>query len=169
MSNKSEIALIAESVLANCRILELLIAKLPDAVKVEVAKEVAKVNPTPVPVEVQAPAPIPAAPVPAAPAPVVTAPVMESPSEVPAPIPAPPPVVTPAAPAVTPPSTNDCPITDHKSLIAYMMNKYRECGPVHGQQLQAIMEQTTGCKNINDIKPEMYGALYAGIEAFKVA
>lgn len=99
-----------------------------------------------------APAPV-AAPVPA-PAPVVAAPVMPPPPTFSAP-----PVAAPAAPAAAP-------FTDQKSLITYVMGAYSALGPQKGAQIQTVLT-SLGCTNINDVKPEQYAALFAGVEALK--
>jgi hypothetical protein len=102
-----------------------------------------------------APAPV-AAPVPtpvAAPAP-VAAPVMPPPPTFSAP-----PVAAPAAPAAAP-------FTDQKSLITYVMGAYSALGPQKGAQIQTVLT-SLGCTNINDVKPEQYAALFAGVEALK--
>ncbi len=98
-----------------------------------------------------APAPV-AAPVPA-PAP-VAAPVMPPPPTFSAP-----PVAAPAAPAAAP-------FTDQKSLITYVMGAYSALGPQKGAQIQGVLT-SLGCTNINDVKPEQYAALFAGVEALK--
>ena len=106
-----------------------------------------------------APAPV-AAPVPA-PAPVVTAPVAA-----PTPVMPPPPTFSavPAAPA----APAAAPFTDQKSLITYVMGAYSALGPQKGAQIQNVLT-SLGCTNINDVKPEQYAALFAGVEALKAA
>lgn len=102
-----------------------------------------------------APAPVVAAPV-AAPAPVVAAPV--------AAMPAPPAFV---APVVTPaPVAAGAPFTDGKGLIDYVMASYKALGPQKGANIQGVLTGM-GYQNINDVKPEHYAALYAGVEALK--
>ena len=155
MSNKSEVVLIAEAILGNIRLIELLIAKLPTPTVEAVAKEVAKVNPTPVQVAPQAPV-----------APVVT-PVVEAPAPIPTPTPAP--VAMPPAPVATPPATAGAvPFTDNKGMVKYVMDKYRELGAAKGAEIQTVLTGL-GVPNINDVKPEHYAALFAGIEAIKVS
>lgn len=105
-----------------------------------------------------------AAPIVAAPAPVVT-----PPAPVPAPIPvaaAPtmPPPPTFAAPAPAP--TAALPFSDTKSLIGWVMGVYQVLGPAKGAQIQQVLVNL-GCANINDVKPEQYAALHAGVEALK--
>ena len=104
-----------------------------------------------------APAPV-AAPVPA-PAPVVAAPVV-------APAPVMPPPPTFSAPPVAAPAPAAVPFGDQKSLITYVMSAYSALGPQKGAQIQTVLTGL-GCTNINDVKPEQYGALFAGVEALK--
>lgn len=149
---KSEILVIAEAILANTQILKLLLDKLPDAVKAEVAHAVNQVTPVaaPVvaakkPVEVEIPVLVPAkveaAPIPAV---VIT------------------PVVVPAAPVAT------CPITNGKELMDFVMSAFRSMGPEKGARIQEVL-QSIGCAAINEVRPDQYAALYAGIEALKAA
>jgi hypothetical protein len=120
----------------------------------------APVAPAPAPV-VQAPAPVAAAPAPVA---AVPAPVMPAP-----------PVFTPAvmAPALNPlptatatSTTSSAPFADGKGLIDYVMGAYKALGPQKGAQIQGVLTGL-GYQNINDVKPEHYGALHTGIEALK--
>ena len=104
------------------------------------------------PAPVAVPAPV-AAPV-AAPAPVVAAPAM----------PAPPAFVAPAPAAA--PVASGAPFTDGKGLIDYVMGAYKALGPQKGAQIQNVLVGL-GYQNINDVKPEHYGALFAGVEALK--
>ena len=92
-----------------------------------------------------APAPAPA---PAAPAPVM---------------PAPPRFVAPAPVAAAPAGA---PFSDPKGLIDYVMTSYKTLGPQKGAQIQTVLT-SMGYGNINDVKPEHYGALFAGVEALK--
>ena len=98
------------------------------------------------------PAPAPAAPAPApvaAPAPAAA-------------MPAPPTFQpAPAAPAPT-----GAPFSDPKGLIDYVMSAYKALGPQKGAQIQQVLTGL-GYGNINDVKPEHYGALHAGVEALK--
>lgn len=97
----------------------------------------------------QTPAPAPA------PAPVAAAPAMPAPPSFAAPAPAP---VVQQAPAV--------PFSDGQGLIAYVMAAYKEMGPAKGAGIQGVLT-SIGVANINDVKPEQYGTLYAGVEALK--
>ena len=114
---------------------------------------------------VAAPAPVAQAPAPvAAPAPVV--PVVEQPAPVAAApaMPAPPAFVAPAPAAA--PVASGAPFTDGKGLIDYVMGAYKALGPQKGAQIQGVLTGL-GYQNINDVKPEHYGALFAGVEALK--
>jgi hypothetical protein len=93
------------------------------------------------------------------PAPVVAAPVAASVAMPPPPVFSAPPVAAPAAPAAAP-------FTDQKSLITYVMGAYSALGPQKGAQIQTVLTGL-GCTNINDVKPEQYAALFAGVEALK--
>ena len=131
--------------------LELKIEALTAAVIALTAKLESSNVSAPAPV---APAPTPvvqAAPVPAA-APVAAAPVM----------PAPP---TFAAPAAAPAPTG-APFSDSKGLIDYVMGAYKALGPQKGAMIQNVLTGM-GYQNINDVKPEHYATLFAGVEALK--
>ena len=171
MSNKSEIMLIAEAILANARVLEALIAKLPDATKVAVAAEVSKATPAPAAVQVPTPEPVIPAP---APITVTTSPAMPA-------VPFPTEPAAPANPvvqaAVAPSgqgavvqsaaaSPSKAPFTDQRGLITYAMNKYKEVGSEKGKQIQVILNGL-GINNINEAKPAQYDAIFAGIEGIK--
>jgi hypothetical protein len=101
----------------------------------------------PAPAVAQAPAPV------VEPAPVVAAPQM----------PAPPAFVAPAPAA---PVASAAPFTDPKGLIDYVMASYKALGPQKGAMIQGVLTGL-GYQNINDVKPEHYGALFAGVEALK--
>ena len=104
-----------------------------------------------------APAPAPVvevAPVVVAPAPVVAAPAMPAPPAFVAPAPAPAPVA------------GGAPFSDGKGLIDYVMSAYKALGAAKGAQIQSVLVNL-GYQNINDVKPEHYGALFAGVEALK--
>lgn len=153
--NDATIQMIAQAVIANTKVIQSLIDALPHDTKQAVAEVV---NPTPTPVAapvVTAPAVEPQVMPPATvvvPAPVAAAPTM----------PAPPVFVAPvAAPAPT-----GAPFSDGKGLIDYVMATYKALGPQKGAGIQNVLT-SLGYANINDIKPEHYGALYAGVEALK--
>jgi hypothetical protein len=109
----------------------------------------------PAPVTTPAPVAAPVVPTPA-PAP-VAAPVVPTPA-----MPAPP-TFAPAAPA---PAPVGAPFTDGKGLIDYVMGAYKAMGAQRGAQIQTVLTGL-GYQNINDVKPEHYGALYQGVEALK--
>lgn len=100
-----------------------------------------------------------------APPPVLNAvPVISVPTPVtPAAVMPPPPVFT--APAPVAPVAN-VPFTDGKGLIDYVMKSYSEMGTEKGAGIGNVLNQL-GYKNINDVKPEHYAALFAGIEGLK--
>lgn len=117
----------------------------------------------------------PAATVAPTPAPVVqAAPVVVSVVDAPAPLvqPAPAAPVMPAPPAfvapapVAAPVASGAPFTDGKGLIDYVMGAYKALGAAKGAQIQNVLVGL-GYQNINDVKPEHYGALFAGVEALK--
>jgi hypothetical protein len=111
----------------------------------------APVAPTPAPVVQAAPAPVTVTVV-DTPAPVAAAPAM----------PAPPTFVAPA-PAPVP---TGAPFSDPKCLIDYVMGAYKALGPQKGAMIQGVLTGL-GYQNINDVKPEHYGQLHAGVEALK--
>jgi hypothetical protein len=122
-------------------------------------------------------APAPVAPTPApvvqdAPLvqPVVTAPLVQAaPVAAPA-MPAPPafvaPAVNPSPTATATTTTSNAPFTDGKGLIDYVMGAYKALGAAKGAQIQNVLVGL-GYQNINDVKPEHYGQLFAGVEALK--
>jgi hypothetical protein len=89
-----------------------------------------------------------AIPVPVVPAPVLVAPVV------------PDFMGTAATPTVT------CPISDQKGLLAYVMSAYQEMGATKGALIQDILSRI-GAAHLNDVKPEHYPTIYAGVEALK--
>jgi hypothetical protein len=110
----------------------------------------------------------PAAPVAPAPAPVVeVAPVVAAPLVQAPAMPAAPVFTAPviAAPAAAPAATG-APFSDGKGLIDYVMSAYKALGAAKGAQIQSVLV-SLGYQNINDVKPEHYGALFAGVEALK--
>jgi hypothetical protein len=89
-----------------------------------------------------------------APAPVAPAPVVAMPA---------PPSFAPIAPA---PAPAGAPFSDPKGLIDYVMSSYKTLGPQKGAEIQKVLTNM-GYGNINDVKPEHYGQLFAGVEALK--
>jgi hypothetical protein len=114
---------------------------------------------------VAAPAPVAQAPAPvAAPVSVTpTNPVSSQPAA--SAMPAPPAFVAPAPAA---PAASGAPFTDGKGLIDYVMGAYKALGPQKGAQIQNVLVGL-GYQNINDVKPEHYGALFQGVEQLKAA
>lgn len=140
--------------------LEAKIEALTQAVQALTAK-LESTNVAPAPAVAQAPAPV-AAPVAA---PVVAPAPLEQPAPVAAApaMPAPPAFVAPAPAA---PAASGAPFTDPKGLIDYVMGAYKALGPQKGAQIQGVLTGL-GYQNINDVKPEHYGALFSGVEALK--
>lgn len=107
----------------------------------------------------------PAPTVAAAPAPVAVAP-----APVAAPVPVAPPVVAmPAPPTFTAPpvaAPTAAPFSDTKGLMDYVMSAYKALGPQKGAQIQQVLTGL-GVSTINEVKPEQYAALFAGVEALK--
>lgn len=111
----------------------------------------------------------PAAPVVQAPAPVVEPAPVATPVAEPVPMVATPQM--PAAPSFQPPAPQaatptGAPFSDPKGLIDYVMGAYKALGPQKGAQIQSVLTGL-GYANINDVKPEHYGQLFAGVEALK--
>ncbi len=150
--NEQIILTIAQAILANTQVLQTLVNALPQQTRVEVEKVVAAQAPK------AAPAPVAAAPVAAAP--VAPAPVAPAPAAV---MPPPPVFTAPAAPA---PVAGKAPFTDGKSMIAYVMGVYKQLGAEKGASIQKVLD-AIGTKNINDVTPAHYDALYQGVEALK--
>ena len=169
MSNEKLVLTIAEAILANTRVLQSLVDTLPKATQVAIADQVVKATPVAPVAQVVAPVvpvvPVPVAPVVAAPAPIPT-PTPVAPVITPvASIPVPPPVVI--APVVAPPAPSGVvPFVDQKGMIKYVMDTYKALGASRGADIQAVLTGI-GTSNINEVKPEHYAALYAGIEALK--
>ncbi len=114
----------------------------------------APVAPTPAPVVQAAPVPKTAEESARIAAPVAAAPAM----------PAPPAFVAPAP--VAAPVATGAPFSDGKGLIDYVMGAYKALGAAKGAQIQNVLVNL-GYQNINDVKPEHYGQLFAGVEALK--
>ena len=132
----------------------------------------------PVPVAVVAPvaAPIAAPVMPAPPVfttatvapamnPSVTATVTSTTANAPV-MPAPPAFMAPAFGVSAITVAAGAPFTDGKGLIDYVMASYKALGAAKGANIQGVLVGM-GYQNINDVKPEHYAALFAGIEALK--
>lgn len=135
--------------------LEQKLDELVTAINALVAALNAKAAHAPAPVAAPMVAPAPAPVIPPAPAPV--APPVQPPA-----MPAPP---TFSAPAPAPVASG-VPFSDQKGLVTYVMGAYQSMGPQKGAQIQQVLLQM-GCQSINEVKPEQYAALYAGVEALK--
>jgi hypothetical protein len=72
------------------------------------------------------------------------------------------------APVAAPAPVSAAPFTDGKGLIDYVMSAYKAMGAAKGAMIQNVLTGL-GYQNINDVKPEHYGALFQGIEALKVS
>ena len=95
------------------------------------------------------------------------APVAEAPKQEPI-IAAPVPVVTIAAPTPAPVSTiaMSSTFTNAAELTSYVMNAYKTLGPIKGAKIQEVL-QSVGAKNINDVAPEHYATVKAGVDALQ--
>jgi hypothetical protein len=71
-----------------------------------------------------------------------------------------------AAPVAAAPVAGGAPFTDGAGLIQYVMGVYKEIGATKGAMIQGVLGNL-GYQNINDVKPEHYAALFAGVEALK--
>ena len=92
---------------------------------------------------------------------VTVVPAPAAPTPAPA-MPAPPVFVAPVVEA----APTGAPFTDGKGLIDYVMSAYKAMGAEKGARIQNVLV-SLGYQNINDVKPEHYGALFQGIEALK--
>tara|TARA_R110000868_G_scaffold278996_1_gene539043 strand:+ start:367 stop:810 length:444 start_codon:yes stop_codon:yes gene_type:complete len=146
--NDTTVQMIAQAILANTKVIQSLIEALPHDAKTAVAEVVT----------VAAPAPVAPAPAPVVQAAPVVAPVAPA-------MPAPPAFVNPA-PYVPMDAPTGAPFSDPKGLIDYVMSSYKTLGATKGSQIQGVLV-SLGYQNINDVKPEHYGSLFAGIEALK--
>lgn len=81
----------------------------------------------------------------------------------------------PTAPVMPPPPTFIAPVeppkpaapfTDAKGMIQYVTEAYKAMGPTKGARIQEVIT-SIGVVNINEIVPDHYAALYAGVEALK--
>lgn len=91
-------------------------------------------------------------------APVAAAPQMPAPPTFTMPPPAPAPVA--------PPAPAGAPFNDAKGLMDYAMDAYTTMGAAKGSAIQGVLT-SLGHANMNDVRPDQYGAFYAGVEALK--
>ena len=97
------------------------------------------------------------------------APVAVVPAPVAAPVAPPAPVAMPAPPTFTAPpvaAPTAAPFSDAKGLMDYVMSSYKALGPQKGASIQQVLTGL-GVSTINEVKPEQYAALFAGVEALK--
>ena len=123
----------------------------------------AMIQRTAVSYEVKAPAPIAAAV--AAPVAALVATPAVTISAVAAPAPVAAPVAAPAmfAPAAMPAAVTGV-YADHAAMLAAVMASYKTLGPIKGAKIQDILT-SVGVVNINEVKPEHYAAIQAGLAA----
>lgn len=78
--------------------------------------------------------------------------------------------VMPAAPTFEPAPAaaliSDCPITDGKSLIDYVMTVYKQLGAERGAGIQGVLSEM-GLSNVNEVRPTEYATFFAKVEALK--
>jgi len=147
MSLEAKIELLTEAV-----------TRLIDALNTQQTAIVAPSAPAPQPQQVKEVSVVPA---PAALEAAVNAALGIVPAVAPA-MPAPPVFVAPVVEA----APTGAPFTDGKGLIDYVMSAYKAMGAEKGARIQNVLV-SLGYANINDVKPEHYGALFQGIEALK--
>lgn len=97
----------------------------------------------------------------------VAPPVVVPAPSVPAPVVAPVPVqadIVFTAPVVAAPAVVECSVKTPAELIAHVMASYKALGPVKGALIQGVL-QSIGCNNINEVTPDKYAAVIAGIGA----
>ena len=179
--NDAVIIAVANAITAQAETLKALIDALPKETKVAVEKKVSQNTPTIAPVaSVETPTP----PVVVTPAPVVvetvtkpvvvpvtnTMPAAPFPNVAPTPAPIPAdPVVVPVVSVVPAPVAaypSSLPFQDHKTMLAWVMTSYQNLPKDKGPLIQNVLN-SLGVHNINDVKPEHYAALFAGVEALK--
>ena len=84
---------------------------------------------------------------------VSSSPVVASPSNMPAP-----PVFT------APVASTSLAFADKQAMMDFVISSYKSLGAEKGARIQGVLE-AMGYKNINDVAPEQWGQLKAGIEA----
>jgi hypothetical protein len=170
--NDQLVLTIAETILANTKLLQSLVDTLPKATVAKITEKVEKVTKaTPVAAPVQVTETATPAVVETAAAPVVetiTPPVVGNatpPVAVVTPIaPAPAPAPVFVAVAATPAAAPTVPFTDHPGLLKWIMDSYQKLGAEKGAQIQTVLG-SIGVRNINDVKPDQWAALVAGVSA----
>lgn len=176
--NDQIILTIAETTLANTRLLQTLVDSLSKADQKKIAEKVVKTTPVVAPAAIVE-TPVPAVVIPPA-TPVletVTVPVVKTITEsvaVPTtPVMPPAPFLggslfspAPVATQVSPVNVTAAPFTDHKGMLKFVMDTYQSLPPAQGAKIQDVL-LSLGIKNINDVKPEQYAALASGVNALK--
>lgn len=127
----------------------------------------AMIQRTAVSYEVKAAAPIAAAV--AAPVAALVATPVAAPAVTISAVAAPAPVAAPmVAPAMFAPTAMPAAVTgvyaDHAAMLAAVMASYKALGPIKGAKIQDILT-SVGVVNINEVKPEHYAAIQAGLAA----
>lgn len=69
-------------------------------------------------------------------------------------------------PVNTAPVGVKAPFTTTADMTNYIMTSYQALGPTVGANIQKVLADI-GVKNVNEITPDKYDALYAGVEALK--
>lgn len=80
----------------------------------------------------------------------------------PAPLPVPPAPVAPAPAPVQPAPTGT--LTDPASVMAYCVAKYKQLGPVKGQEIQGVL-MALGHQQLSALRPDQYAEFHARVEA----
>lgn len=170
MLSNDVIITIAQAIIANANVLQSLVDHLPVETKEAVASVVTHAPAAQVVKSKKAekvePAPVVAAPLPVIEPVAAPAPVVATPAPVAAQMPPPPVFYAPAQSAPAHVATS-APFSDPKGLLAYVIASYNALGAHKGAGIQQVLV-ANGYQNINDVQPDHYAALYAGIEALKV-
>ena len=150
--NDQVIISLANAIEANAVALQKLIDAIPVEVRQRVAEEVKVTPPKKAKQEqVEAAQPVVQSAVPAPP-----------PVEVEAPAPL---VAAPASAPVVESGAAKAPFTTPKGLTDYLMESYRSM-PAKMKELEKVLHDL-GYRAVNEVKPEDYAAIYAGVEALK--
>lgn len=160
--NDQIILTIAQAILKNTEVLQTLVNDLPKEVQSAVLVNVLPKE-TQAAIEEKVTKTVKNSPAPAVPQPVLAPVVVEVPvTPVVAPVPAPVAPVLDAPAQVIAPS--NAPFKTQPELVKWIMGKYQALGPVKGGAIQGVISGL-GYSNINEIKPEHYDAVFAGVEA----
>ena len=100
-------------------------------------------------------------------APVAEVPKQATPSTtLPLPSMAPPVTTMPMVETPASATTSAAPFANAAELTSYVMNAYKTLGPIKGAKIQEVL-QSVGAKNINEVKPEHYATVKAGVDALQ--